>query len=116
MKLNFNFPVYPDLTIPNGELPANKRAHACWTFYVLAEQQRRKVGNTTEDQFGIYEEFPWSDKRYEQTARSVALMYGLDSPEEFQRYWKHVERQCVALGYPRPSPEYTKPFPRILIT
>jgi len=91
---------FPDMTIPKGLLPSDMRAQACWYFYVLAESARQKVGNSTDDQFGVLEGELWMDKRYEDQARAVAMLYGLESPSEFAKFWPYVRQQALKMGYP----------------
>lgn len=110
LKLRLQFPMYPMLMEPEGLLPRDKRACACWYFYTIAESARQTIGSTTEDQFGLLETFQWMDKRYEQQARSVALLYSLESPAEFEKFWPYVEKQAAALGYPAPAMEYKRPL------
>lgn len=111
MKINFTYPIYPELT----ELSKDKRAQACWTFYTLAEQLRQKLGKSTEDQFGLLEDELWMDPHYVQIAQSVALRYQLASPDEFAKAWDDVRRQCQVLGYPQPDDIYTRLTPRKFI-
>lgn len=111
MKINFTYPIYPELT----ELSKDKRAQACWTFYTLAESLRQKLGNSTEDQFGLLESELWMDPHYVQIASSVALRYQLDSPDEFAKAWPDVRRQAKVLGYPAPHDVYVRLSPRRII-
>lgn len=108
MKIHFTPPKFPDHTHPKGALSRDLRAQACWYFYLLAQKQKEMVGNSTEDQFGILDEFLWMDKRYEQTARSVAMMYGLESPDEFAKAWDEVREEARACNLPAPADEYTR--------
>lgn len=113
MKINFQYPVYPDLTHPNGLLPNDKRAQACWYFYTIAQHSFETVGDGPESQI-ILEGELWMDKRYEQQARTVATMYQLESPDEMFKFWRFVEQQAQALGLPKPAPEYMRPLRIIL--
>lgn len=108
MRINFQQIHFPDHTHPNGHLSRDPRAQACWYFYLLAQKQKEMVGDSTEDQFGILEEFLWMDKRYEQTARSVAMMYGLESPDEFAKAWDEVRAEARDCNLPAPADEYTR--------
>ena len=73
------YPVYPDLTTPNGELPNDIRAQACWYFYTLAQNLYEKLGKSTDDQFGLLDGELWMDPHYVQLARSVAFIYSSSS-------------------------------------
>lgn len=115
MKLNLQYPVYPMLTTQaGGFLPNEKGAHACWYFYTIAQKSREMIGDHTEDQFGLTEEYRWMDKRYEQQARSVAQLYMLSSPDEFLRFFEYVAKQAAMMGLPEPAPEYMRPLKLIL--
>ena len=105
IKITFNPKVYPDLTRPQGLLVRDMACQACWTFFTLAEKMRHTVGDGAASQILIEGE-PWMDKRYEQLATSVALQYGLSSPDEWERFWPLVERQAVELGFNPPAQEY----------
>lgn len=107
-KINFNYPVYPDLTEPDGFLPRDRRAQACWYFYTIAQLAKETIGESIDDQI-ILEDELWMDKQYEQQARTVALMYQLESPDEFLRFFPCVRRQALAMRLPDPAPEYTRP-------
>lgn len=109
MKLNLQYPTFPDLTHPNGYLPNDKRAQACWYFYTIAQKAKEDIGESTEDQI-LLETDRWMDPMYENQARSVALMYQLESPDEFLKFFGFVEKQALDMGLPRPSPKYMRPL------
>jgi hypothetical protein len=110
-KLHLQYPIYTDLImgLPDSSdlarLNRDPAAHCCWHFYTLAEKTRLTVGKGPESQI-ILEDMPWMDPRYEQLARSVSLLYGFNSPDDWQNYWPMIEEQAVALGYGKPSQEY----------
>jgi len=112
-RIHFEYPVYPDLTL----LPNEKRAYACWYYYTLAQKLSEMLGDgSTEAQFGILEGERWLEPRYEQIARTVAMMYGLSNPGEFmqERFWNVVEEQAVELGLPRPHDRIKHPLKLVL--
>lgn len=108
MKLKLHKFQFPDHTKPNGFLSRDDRAQACWYFYLLAQKQREIIGDSTEDQFGLLEGSLWMNLEYEQTARTVAMIYGLDSPDEFAKAWGEVKAEALACGLPEPHWSYTK--------
>lgn len=116
IKINFTPFVFAEHTVPLGALTREPREQACWWFYVLAEKIRVKVGKSTEDQFGLLEGELWMDKEYERVAYTVALQYGLESPDEFAKAWPEVIREALRCGMPEPHPEYMRLVPRRLIT
>jgi hypothetical protein len=102
MKLNFKYPVYPDLKI----LPKDNRAYALWYYYTLAQKLAEKLGDgSAEAQFGILEGEQWLNPQYEQIARSVAMIYGFSDPGVFMepRFWEVVERQAFEIDLPAPA-------------
>lgn len=115
MKVEFTPIVFPDHTVPRGALPNHPGAQACWYFYLLAQKNKEKVGKSTEDQFGLVEGEQWMDKQYVQLARSIATMYGLDSPDEFAKFWKEVKQEAWLCGLPEPADEYTRLAPGLTI-
>lgn len=108
-RIKFTYPVYPELTHPRGYLPDDKRAQACWYFYTIAQLSKELVGESTEDQI-ILEDDRWMDSHYVQQARSVAMMYQLESPDEMLKFWDYVALQAKELGLPAPSPKYMRPL------
>ena len=119
MKMRMQYPTYPDMIISaGGFLPNDNRAFALWYYYTLAQQLYEKVGDSTEDQFGLLETDPWLDAHYERLARSVALIYGFKDPGVFMenRFWECVEKQAATMGYPQPKPKYMRPLRIALIS
>lgn len=114
-QLKLQYFTYPSLTTQaGGFLPNEKGAFACWYFYTLAQKVKANVGDTIEDQFALYDENEWMNKRYEQQARAVAQLYQLESPDEFLRFFPYVAKQAALMGYPEPAPEYTRPLRRLI--
>lgn len=105
---------YPNLTKPHGALSSDSRSQACWYFYSLAHKVYEMVGKSIEDQFGVLDDELWMDKRYVQIARSVAMQYGLESPDEFAKAWDEVRLQAIIMGLPAPRDEYTRLAPGIV--
>lgn len=112
-KIQFQYPTYPDLRL----LPNDKRVYALWYYYTLAQKLAEMLGDgSTDAQFGLLEGEPWMDARYEQIARSVALMYGFSSPDEFMKegIWECIEAQAVQVGLPLPAAVIKKPLRLVL--
>lgn len=110
MKMTLNYFLFPQHTEPKGMLESDLRCQACWYFYVLAQKQYEKVGFSIDDQFGLLEGNLWMDTHYEQTARTVAAMYNLDSPDEFAKAWPHVILEASRCGLPKPKNAYMRPL------
>lgn len=102
LNISFTYPVFPDQTFPNGELVDDKRCQACWWYYVLASKNRDQVGKGIESQIIVIEDgdplAKWMDRQYEQIARSVAKLYGLESPDDFLRFMPQVEKEARRFG------------------
>lgn len=113
-RINFTYHVFPTHTVPYGALPKDKRAQACWFFYTRAQSIKERVGNSIDDQILLEGEL-WMDKRYVELARSVALIYQLDSPDEFAKFWQYVQQEAYVCGLPTPSQEYMRLAPGIVI-
>jgi len=93
IKVNYEYPFFADLVEPNGALAINKESHACFYYVMLAMKARAVAGKGIESQIIEYEVGKlapeWMESRDEEIARSVALIYGLDSPDDFLKApWK----------------------------
>lgn len=103
-KLNYQYPFFADLVEPHGMLALDKRSHACWYYTVLAMRARGIHAGGIDNQIIQYKvgETPpeWHESRDEEIARSVAIIYGLESPDEFlkQEWKKRAWAQAQALG------------------
>lgn len=111
MKITLTPIRFTDHTVPFGVLPNHPGAQACWYFYLLAQKNKEQVGSGPEDQILLEGEM-WMDKHYVQIARSVALLYQLESPDEFAKFWKEVKQEAWICGLPIPADEYTRLAPR----
>ena len=105
-ELKLNYPMFVDQVEPKGRLIIDRRCHACWYYYILASKNLAKVGRGPEDQ--IIEVDPgletplWMDLRFDQLARTIAMMYQLESPDEFLRFFPIVEQEANRLGFEVP--------------
>lgn len=93
MKINYEYPFFADYIEPKGALAINKESHACFYYVMLAMKARALVGSGIDSQIIEYEVGTtppaWMESRDEELARSVALVYGLESPDDFlKRPWK----------------------------
>ena len=89
--LHYNYPMFADQTIPNGELTLDKACHACWYYAMLATKNKELVGSGIHDQIITVdthsnETVLWRNKNYMNLAKSVCIMYGLETPEEFLQF------------------------------
>jgi hypothetical protein len=101
---------FEDHTFPKGFLPRDMRAQACWWFYVKAENARNKVGDSTDDQT-VLEGDPWLDTHYVQQKKTTAVRYGLESPDEMDKFWPYVAKEAGRCGMQTPKEEYMKASP-----
>ena len=111
LALTIHYKIFVDQMPPVGFLTGDKACHACWYFYLCAESNRRQVGKSIEDQILEYDAVNntipvWNDKRYNAIAKSIATLYGLESPSEFQKFWTNVKLECRRLEMPEPHGEY----------
>lgn len=107
-------PIFPDHTFPKGALSTDMRSQACWYYYLLAQKQYEKVGESTDDQFAILDINPWQNTHYEQLARSIAMLYQLESPSEFAKAWPEVETEARNCRLPEPKTRYKRVAPHII--
>lgn len=96
-------PTFPTHTTPYGWLPDDLRAHACWYYYLLADKAKAEADES--DQI-VYEGEPWRYRHFVQIKRSVALIYGLESPDEMDKFWPYVMTEAASRGMPEPSDVY----------
>ena len=101
-RIVYEYPYYEDLVEPKGALTLDKRSHACWYYTLLAMRARQLHGGGIENQiiqYKVGEEIPdWHESRDEEIARSVALIYGLESPDEFLKFRARAWAQAQLLG------------------
>ena len=112
-RINYSYPFYTDHTVSQGGyLTFDKRTHALFNYYLLCQKLLEKAGQSIDDQIR-YDDAAWLDKPYANIAKSVAIRYGLDSPDDFlKRGIKDiVEREIARLEFPAPAEEYWEVHP-----
>lgn len=101
-KIKFTYPIFTDQIEPKGRLIIDRACHACWFYVSLAMKNLELVGIGPESQVIVVEDGGptplWNKLNFDQIARSIALMYQLDSPEVFLRYRPLIEREALRLG------------------
>lgn len=102
LHLHYEYPFYKDFVQPNGALTLDKRSHACFHYTKLAMRARQLHAGGIENQIiqvkvGYENEAHWHESRDEEIARSVAIMYGLENPDEFLKFKKEAWTQAVVL-------------------
>lgn len=107
MKIQYEYEMYYDLLEPHGALTLDKRCHACWTYTRKAMKARELHNGGIDNQIIQYKvgssisEMPhWHESRDEEIARSTAIIYGLESPDEFLKedFKKRCWTQAQMLG------------------
>lgn len=102
VKVNYEYPMFENYIVPNGVLTLDKRCHACFYYGMLAQKARNLAGAGPESQIISYKvgETPpeWMESRDEELARSIAILYGLESPDDFLRFSKEAWGQAHVLG------------------
>jgi hypothetical protein len=105
VNLHYNYPMYYEFVQPKGALTLDRECHACFHYTKLAMRARYLAGSGPESQIIQYKvgETPpdWMESRDEEIARGVAIMYQLESPDEFLKFKKEAWTQAtVFLGLP----------------
>lgn len=103
IRLNYNRPMFTDQVEPHGRLTMDIRTHACWYYAMLAQKNRVLYGDGPSTQIITYdaennERAVFLNKNYKAIAKSVAIIYGLESPDEFLRYRPLIEAEATRLG------------------
>jgi hypothetical protein len=93
-----NFLVFADQVEPKGRLVDEKGCHACWYYFMLAYSNWKEVGTGPESQIIVVDEgleTPlWMEHRYHNIAKAVAMIYGLESPDDFLKFAPLVEKEA----------------------
>lgn len=111
-KLNYEFPYFEDYVEPKGALNLDRASHACFYFAMLAWKARGNAGPIDMQiiEYKVGETPPaWREDRTEEIARSVAIMYALESPEDFLKYKKEAWYQARLLGLTLPADIFDVP-------
>lgn len=118
LKVALAYPMFVDQTQPVGWLTHDPACHACWWYYMLAMSHRAKAGKSIDDQIIEYEvgkSAPlWMDTYYGQQAKSIAMLYGLESPDQMFAHWSNVRLEARRLGMPDPADEIMMAKDRII--
>lgn len=96
-------PVFPNHTFPLGLLPDHMGAQACWYYYLLADKAKAEADET--DQI-VYDGEPWRYRHFIQQKKSVAMIYGLESPDVMDKFWQYVMAEAARCQMPEPSDSY----------
>jgi hypothetical protein len=113
-KLNiFATPLlFPDQTQPHGFLSPEMGCQACWYYYILAHKM---MNLANEEHQIVLEGEPWHYTRFRALKKSIALIYGLESPAEADKFWELVRREAKRLDMPAPDQSYVNASPLILL-
>lgn len=100
--IDYEYPFFTEYLQPKGALTLDKGCHACFYYAMLAMKARALAGNGPDSQIISYKvgETPpeWMESRDEELAKSVALIYGLESPDAFLCFRKEAWTQAAGLG------------------
>lgn len=109
-RLDYEYPFFEEYLEPNGALTVNRECHACFYYAMLAWKARGNAG-PIDSQIIVYKvgdtPAPWRESRDSEIAYSVAIMYGLESPDKFLIYKKRVWAQGKMLGIEFPVDLFT---------
>ena len=107
-NMRVNVPYFADQIEPKGRLLPQPECQACWYYFMLAHQAALGVGSGPESQVIVVDdslETPlWMEHRYHQIARTVAMIYGLESPDSFLPYAPLVEKEAERIAYEKNQP------------
>lgn len=92
-RIHYEYPIFEDYLEPKGALAINKESHACFYYVMLATYARALAGKGIATQIIEYKvgDTPpeWKESRDEELARSIAILYGFESPDSFlKKPWK----------------------------
>lgn len=97
--LHYEYPMFQDYIQPKGALTLDRRSHACFYYTMLAMRARHIAGKGPESQILQYRvgDTPplWMEPRDVEIAKSVTIIYGLESPDEFLKFKKEAWAQAV---------------------
>lgn len=112
VSLHLTPPIFNDHMIPDGALPRPEQfgntgiaAHACWFYYLIAHAALVEARKTIDEQIRLEGE-EWATTDFVQQKRTVAMLYGLRSPEDMDRWWIQVAKECDRIGAPLPEKIY----------
>jgi len=104
-ELHYEYPYFESLVEPKGALSIDRRSHACWYYVTLAMRARGLHNGGIDNQIiqvrvGEEGDTHWHESRDEEIARSVAIIYQLESPDEFLKsdFKARAWAQAQALG------------------
>ena len=109
-RINYEYPYYEQFVEPRGALTMDPACHACFYYGMLAFKARLNAGNI-ESQTIVYKvgETPslWREPRDAEIAKSVALIYALESPDDFLKFRAQAWAQAKMLGVELPVDIFT---------
>ena len=101
-RIVYEYPFFENYVEPQGALTLDPASHACFYYGMLAQQARERAGTGPESQMLVYEvgHTPpdWLVPRDAEIAKSVALIYALNSPDDFLKFRKEAWTQAQMLG------------------
>lgn len=104
--IEYEFFMYEDHSIAKGgKLPNFERgAHACWYYLICAHANLESV-----QEGATYEGEMDTVNALNNIARSVAMQYRLDSPDDFLKFMPVCVDECMRIGKPF-DPRVLKPW------
>lgn len=106
-RINYEYPFFESYVEPNGALTIDRACHACFYYAMLATKAIGMIGDSNESQIILYKVGdtppPWLTANLGNIAKSVALIYALDSPEDFLKFKARAWMQGKLLGVEMPD-------------
>jgi hypothetical protein len=110
-NIAYEYPYFADYIEPKGALSIDRASHACFYYGILALRSRETAGSSIDSQiieYNIHETpEPWMEPRDVEIARGVALMYALNSPDDFLQHRARAWEQARRLGIDIPEEIFT---------
>lgn len=106
-RIVYEYPFFESYLEPNGALNIIPACHACFYYGMLAAKAIAMIGDSNESQILVYKVGdtppPWMEANLGNIARGVAMMYALDSPEDFLKFKSEAWAQAKLLGVEIPA-------------
>ena len=105
--IEYEYPYFDSYLEPHGVLKIDRACHACFYYGMLAAKAIQLQGDGMDSQTIVYKVGdtppPWYEARLDNLARSVAILYALESPDVFLAYKREAWVQAMQLGYNIPE-------------
>lgn len=99
-RIVYEYPYFEIYLEPHGALKIDRECHACFYYGMLAHQARLAASGTQMLLYEVGHTPPdWLIPQDAAIAKSVALIYALESPDNFLQFKKEAWLQAKMLGH-----------------